>query len=479
MPRGGSSDLDAIWTEVREGLAATLPPATFELWLEALRPIALRDGTLEVSAPGTSRAWVERRYGRLVERVAVERVCEVERVVLSEARRTATEDRAPASLPPNPLHTFERFVIGPGNRLAHAAALAVAELPGEAYNPLFLHGPPGLGKTHLLGAIAAYLAERRPELTVHATTAERFTSEFVGCLQRAGPEAFKRRYRGVDALLIDDVQALEGKPRTEEEFVETFNALHRTGKQVVLSSDRPPDALEHLAERLRDRFHWGLAVALYPPDARTRLTLVWRMAASLPLQLDEPEALAAIASTAPENVRRLEGAMTRVAAVASMLSEPLTRGLVTRALGAATPADRRRPRLAIQLGAIQEAVATATGIDRAEFLSASRAPRRARARQLAMYLSRELTAAPLAVIARAFDRDHTTVLYAVRAVEARLEPGSETALALHRAREILGISTAVEPASLPGEPASPPAVNMSPSGLTPGTDQGFPHQSTP
>jgi chromosomal replication initiator protein len=480
VPRSGSSDLDAIWAEVREALAASLPPSTFELWLEPLRAESLRDGTLVISAPGASRAWVERRYGDLVEAVARERIDAVERVVFTEPKRAVAEGEAtPVSLPLNPLHTFERFVIGPGNRLAHAAALAVAELPGEAYNPLFLHGPPGLGKTHLLGAIAAYLDERRSEFAVHCTTAERFTTEFVTCLQRSGPEAFKRRYRNVDALLIDDVQALEGKPRTEEEFVDTFNALHRTGKQIVLSSDRPPEALEHLAERLRDRFHWGLTVELQPPDIRTRLTLLWRMATSLPLELDEPEALAAIASKAAGNVRRLEGAMTRVAAVASMLSEPLTQALVAEALGAASGPDRERPEVAIQLGAIQEAVATASGIGRAELVSPSRVPRIAHARQLAMYLSRELTAAPVAAIARAFHRDHTTVLHAIRAVEGRLEPGSETLLTIHRAREILGIGAAESATSSPRPAPGPPTVNMQSSGSHTLESRGSPHSSTP
>src|SRR5436189_5713689 len=185
---------------MREALEASLPPSTFELWPESLRPVSLRDATLELSAPSASRAWVERRYGDLVETVACERIEAIDRVVFTEpAPPRAAESAAPLSLPLDPLHTFERFVIGPGNRLAHAAALAVAELPGEAYNPLFLHGPPGLGKTHLLGAIAAYIDERRPDLTVHCTTAERFTTEFVTCLQQAGPDAFKARYRSLDA----------------------------------------------------------------------------------------------------------------------------------------------------------------------------------------------------------------------------------------------------------------------------------------
>ena len=252
-------------------------------------------------------------------------------------------------LPVNPSHEFDRFVIGPGNRFAHAAALAVAEAPGEAYNPLYLHGPPGLGKTHLMGAIAGYLRGHHPDLTVHYTTAERFTSEFVTALRTHGPERFKQRYRGLDALLIDDVQFLEGKERTEEEFVHTFNTLFAAGKQIVMSSDRPPGSLDRLEERLRDRFEWGLTVELEAPDLRTRVALLWRFASDAVDGLPEPDVLRQIADRAPGNVRRLEGALTRVLAVSSIYSEPLAADAVGRALGSkSAPAPpgsgvRRRP----------------------------------------------------------------------------------------------------------------------------------------
>ena len=276
-------------------------------------------------------------------------------------------------------------MIGSGNRLAHSAALAVAELPGEAYNPLFLHGPPGLGKTHLLGAIVDYLRRRRPELTVHYTTAERFTTEFVGALRKDGPERFKQRYRKLDALLIDDVQELEGKEHTQEEFVQTFNSLHAAGKQIVLSSDRPPEALARLAERLRDRFGWGLCVELGSPDFRTRTALLWRMAVEGPWSSTTPRPLNEIASQAVGNVRRLQGAMTRVAAVSSMLSQPVTPALARQALDqspaggppAQMPPAQPTPPAS---SAIQEAVCSVLGVSRQDLLSPRRTARVSRAR---------------------------------------------------------------------------------------------------
>jgi chromosomal replication initiator protein len=409
------------------------------MWLEPLRAEALRGSELIVSAPRSTLTWVERRYGARVTAVARDAIAGVERLGFVEqggGQGERSEPVAHASLPVEGAHSFERFVIGPGNRMAHAAALAVAELPGEGYNPLFLHGPPGLGKTHLLGAIVNYLSDQRGDLTVHYTTAERFTSEFVTALRLDGPERFKERYRNVDALLIDDVQVIEGKPKTEEEFVHTFNALHGAGKQIVLSSDRPPQAMAQLEERLRDRFDWGLTVEIAAPDLRTRLALLWRMVSDLPIDLTEPAALNALATRMPSNVRRLEGAMTRVAALGSLLSEPLTSSLVGKALereGPVAPEVRSAP----TIEAIQDVVASNFGLSREQLLSPNRAPRGARARRLAMSLSRELTGSSLPRIATAFRRDHSTVMHAVRAVQGRIEPGSETDAAINSARREL------------------------------------------
>jgi chromosomal replication initiator protein len=459
-------DLGSSWEAVRATLRRDLPAQTFELWLEPLRAEALRGGELVVSAPRTTLAWVERRYGGRVSAVARQLIAGVERLGFVERGGAGAEPGAGTpheSLPVGPDLTFARFVIGPGNRMAHAAALAVAELPGEAYNPLFLHGPPGLGKSHLLGAIVNYLAEQRPDLIVHYTTAERFTSEFVTALRRDGPERFKERYRNVGALLIDDVQVIEGKPHTQEEFLHTFNALHGAGKQIVLSSDRPPQALAELAERLRDRFAWGLTVEISQPDLPTRLALLWRMVSERPIDLVDPSALATLARGAPTNVRGLEGAMTRVAALGSLLREPLTESLVGRALQRAPElarAERPRPTIA----AVQEAVAASFGVTRGELLSSARTARIARARQVAMYLSRELVGSSMPLIGKAFNRDHTTVLHAIRTVQARNEPGSDVAVAIHRASEQLGMTVGAEGAiPRPGLDPQGPSTRESPS----------------
>ncbi len=439
-PEPPVAELSTLWGRVRGELERSLPESTFRLWLEPVRAVSAQGSTLFLTAPPAIRTWVERRYGG--ELVAALRrqesgLSEID-FVDGEGAAEGPSASTPRSLPLDAGHTFDRFVIGPGSRLAHAAALAVAELPGEAYNPLFLHGPPGLGKTHLLGAIVEYLRRNHPELNVHYTTAERFTTEFVTALRRDGPEAFKARYRELDALLIDDVQVLEGKQRTEEEFVHTFNALHGAGKQIVLSSDRPPEALSRLAARLRDRFRWGLQVELDPPDLRTRIALVWRLAADASPGLVEPTALVEIANRVPENVRVLEGAMTRVLAVASLLSEPLSSAIVRRALEGEGRVDAPPTAEPPSLVAIQTAVCELRGVSRPDLLSSGRSAPLVQARQLAMYLARELTAMSLAEIARGFNRDHTTVIHAIRTVSGRLEPDSDTTRAIHTIRANLG-----------------------------------------
>jgi chromosomal replication initiator protein len=445
-----AEDLASAWDGIRDDLRASLPASTFALWIEPLRPVSARGTTLYLSAPESVRTWIERRYlPRLIESV---RRCEPDlREVKILAAASAEAAAAPGleapgeaeARPVRHTHSFDRFVIGPGNRLAHAAALAVAEMPGEAYNPLFLHGAPGLGKTHLLGAIALYLRRNRPDLTVRYTTAERFTAEFVTALRSKGAERFKERYRGLNVLLIDDVQFLEDKPHTEEEFFHTFNALHEAGGQLVLSCDRPPEALSRLAERLRDRFDWGLRVELTAPDLKTRLTLLHHLASRDGGDAPPPDALREIAVRVPSNFRRLEGALVRVVASASISGHPPTPDLVRDVFDQHPRADsplsppQRSEATEPSVAEVQQAVCAVLHLSVDELLSPRRTPRIAQARQLAMYLSRETTGLTLKSIAREFSRDHSTVLHAIRRVEASLGPDSETQRALDKSRELL------------------------------------------
>ncbi len=328
---------------------------------------------------------------------------------------TQTREDAASKVALNPDYTFERFVIGPGNQLAHAAALAVAEAPGEAYNPLFLHGPPGLGKTHLLGSIANYLNRHSPQLTVHYTTAESFTNEFVSSLHGAAMEGFKERYRRADVLLIDDVQFLQGKARTADEFFHTFNALYEGGAQLVLTADRVPAELKDLADRLRDRFEWGLTVPLEPPDLATRLVFLGNLAREQSEPLP-PDALRALASKTSANLRILKGALTRVVAISSLTASAITTASVDSALPSGEIPTPGRPELDARQ--VQEAVAARLDLSVDQLLSPRRTAHIARARQLAMYLTRELTDLSLPQIAQAFNRrDHTTVLHAIRKIQ--------------------------------------------------------------
>ncbi|HEY1238801.1 MAG TPA: chromosomal replication initiator protein DnaA [Solirubrobacterales bacterium] len=411
-------DLSGPWRETQRELAASVPEDTYRLWFSPLSPVSRRGATLYLTGPRHIVRWVGRRYLELVRATATrtfDGIREVELVAPDEAPPGAeVPEEAASRVALNPDYTFERFVIGPGNQLAHAAALAVAEAPGEAYNPLFLHGPPGLGKTHLLGSIAHYLSRHSPQLAVHYTTAESFTNEFVSSLQGAAIERFKERYRRADVLLIDDVQFLQGKARTADEFFHTFNALYEGGAQLVLTADRVPAELRDLADRLRDRFEWGLTVPLEPPDLATRLVFLGNLAREHSEALP-PDALRALAAKTSPNLRVLKGALTRVVAISSLTSSNVTTASIENAL----PADTISPAPShLDARQVQEAVAARLDLSVDDLLSPRRTAHLARARQLAMYLTRELTDLSLPAIARAFNRrDHTTVLHAIKRVQ--------------------------------------------------------------
>ena len=422
------NELDALWRATQERLKASVPESTYRLWLEPLEAAGVAGDTLFLEAPEGIRAWTERRYSSLIAEALQEGNSPLREVSFASPRGLENDLEAHPELNPN--YTFERFVIGPGNRLAHGAALAVAEAPSEAYNPLFLHGPPGLGKTHLLAAIANYLRDNAPGLSVRYTTAESFTNEFVAALKTSGSEAFKARYRDIDVLLIDDVQFLQGKPATEEEFFHTFNALYESGSQLVLSADRIPSELSTLASRLRDRFEWGLTVSVEPPNLATRLTVLRRLVEEAGVEISDESALAELANRIDANVRQLHGALTRVIAHASLMARPLSSELIAEVI----PGIRSQQPTSVE--EIQQRVAERFGISRAELVGSSRAATPLRARQVAIFLTRDLTDLSLPQIGRLYGgRDHTTVLNSLRRVEARLDEDVELA---EKVRELRG-----------------------------------------
>jgi chromosomal replication initiator protein len=367
-----------------------------------------------------------------------------------ESSRKTTPDTAPkASLPTlNPRYSFDQFIIGDGNQLAHAASLVVAELPGQAYNPLFLHAPPGLGKTHLLHAIGNYILAYGAGTRVRYTTVEAFTNHFISALTSRSLERFKQAYRDVDVLLIDDVQFLASKAKTEEEFFHTFNALYDNGRQLVLTADRLPSQLDGVAERLRERFQAGLVADIEPPDFTTRVAILRKRANLDGIQLDDASVLELIADRVTDNVRALEGALIRVVAYHSLTRQPITSELARKVLDGMnypepprTPGTRKPGRAGSQsmsIETVKTAVAAHYGLTVEELVSASRAARVAWPRQLAIHLARELTGASLTAIGDAFGgRNHATVVHACKRVAERAANDQQAAVDIDELARLL------------------------------------------
>jgi len=431
---------DVLWTAVADRIRDDLSPMVFGAWFSTTRALALDGDVLEVGVPNEfTRSWIEGHFSELVRKAAsatdpgvsvLFRVTDDEQAETRngdgvvpaepEATRPRGGKRARRAAQAEPLrskYTFGSFVIGSSNRFAHAAALAVAEAPGQAYNPLVIYGDTGLGKTHLLQAIAHYVLMHAPGMRARYVTCEAFTNEFIAAIKDKRVDAFKRRYREeFDVLLIDDIQFLAGKEGIQEEFFHTFNTLHASGRQLVLSSDRAPREISDLADRLRSRFEWGLLVDVQPPDIETRIAILHKRVAADRVRIADPELLPAIARRVPTNIRELEGALTRVLAYASLTGRPASAALVRETLRDLPDADRP-----VSVATIKQVVSEAFSIPVSELESAKRSQIVVAPRQLAMYLCRELTDATLPAIGREFGgRDHTTVLYAVQKISRRL-----------------------------------------------------------
>jgi chromosomal replication initiator protein len=444
MTPGAPQQLAHDWALIRSELRRAVPDSTFEIWLASLEPRAVVGDALLVAAPDEIRTWVADRFGRVLQTCAAA-VLGPETTVdvvapdapigpvgpTTSATRiphTAGQDGVSDEIAFHPRLTFDQFVIGPSNRFAHAAALAVAEMPGQAYNPLFLYGPPGLGKTHLLHAIGNYICAHGGGLRVRATTAERFTNEFVAAIGAKNMEAFKARFRHTDVLLIDDVQFLQRKAKTEDEFFHTFNALHDTGSQLVLTCDRLPADMAALEARLLERFQSGLVAELQAPDLATRMTILRKRVDQDGVTLDDESALHAIAASVTTNARALEGALIRVVAYHSLTGRRIDAALAEEVLGKLYP-PARQTRLAPTIDRVQELACERFSVTRDELVSTQRSARIAWARQVAMFLAREHTGASLPTIGREFGgRNHTTVLYACRRAAERIatDPDAES-----------------------------------------------------
>jgi chromosomal replication initiator protein len=441
---------EKIWNLAQEQLRSKLGRDTYNMWFAPLRACTIDGSQATLEAPNEfCEVWLKDNYTSLLQdafAVAAGRQLQIKFKVAStsaipvpipapartpvKGKTDLTHERVPTNSDNsfNPKNTFETFVVGNNNNFAYAAALAVAQAPGKSYNPLFLYGGVGLGKTHLLHAIGQHVAANKKGARVAYLSSEKFTNEYIDAIQNNQLAKFRKKHRQTDVLLIDDVQFLAGKERIQEEFFHTFNALHESHKQIVLSCDRPASEIQNLEHRLVSRFEWGLVTDLQPPDVEMRLAILQKKAQSMGVTLSE-DVMNFLANRIRTNVRRLEGALIRVASYASLTGKKLTIEVVE---GLLREILHEEGRLSISVEAIQKKVAEHFDIRLADMTSKRRPENIAFPRQIAMYLTRQMTENSLNTIGEAFGgRDHGTVLHACRLVKDRMEVDSNVRQVVH------------------------------------------------
>jgi len=416
---------ESIWENVLNYVRDKITEDEYRTWFNNVHPLGADGGVLDIAVPSVFVGdWIQKHYGQLIQEALLRlgassadfRIKVVAKKEAPSVREAATNGATPARSRLNPKYTFASFVVGDGNKMAHAASLAAAEAPGKAYNPLFIYGGVGLGKTHLMHAVGHYVRQHFPELVVEYFSTETFTNDLISAIRSDRMNAFRERYRSVDVLLVDDVQFIAGKERTQEEFFHTFNALYEDGKQILLTSDRPPREIETLEARLRSRFEWGLITDIQPPDLETRIAILKMNAEKRGVQLSE-EVLEYVARQVTSNIRELEGALMRLIAYASLSGVEITPQVAASALAdlfQTTPE-------AVSMDEILQAVTDHYGVSPASLKSKGRSKEVVLPRQVAMYLIRQITQASLPEIGSFFGgRDHTTVLYATQKIDRLL-----------------------------------------------------------
>ncbi|WP_366923436.1 chromosomal replication initiator protein DnaA [Metallumcola ferriviriculae] len=438
-----SDQIIDLWQQALDILETELSKPSFETWLKNTSLASFSGNTAIISVPNEfAKDWLENRYYHLIKstvELILKETITLRFVLPGETLSTTPEKQKTQSLHYkdtedaennahsfhlNQKYTFDTFVIGNNNRFAHAASLAVAEAPAKAYNPLFIYGGVGLGKTHLMHAIGHYVLSQLPTHNVVYVTSEKFTNELINAIRFDKTVEFRNKYRNIDVLLVDDIQFLEGKERTQEEFFHTFNSLYEANKQIIISSDRPPKEIPTLEDRLRSRFEWGLITDMQAPDYETRIAILRKKATLEGLNLPN-DVMAFIANKIQSNIRELEGALVRVVAYASLINREISLELAEEALKAIVQMNNPKP---ITIKAIQKAVSQHFGLKMEDFKSKRRTRNIAYPRQIAMYLSRELTNSSLPKVGEEFGgRDHTTVIHAYDKISTALKNDSSLA----------------------------------------------------